>query len=83
MSGRLYVIGRIEQALQLVNALAAIIELDTPFPPRKQTSRDATLATSLLVIRQELDHALDVLAQTQPMGLVAGIEREEVRHAVL
>ena len=35
-----------------------MVELSTPLPPRKPTSRDMTLATSLRVIGQELQKAL-------------------------
>jgi hypothetical protein len=52
---------RIGQALMLVNALAGIVDLSTPLPPRKPTSRDQTLATSLRVISEELQRALSDL----------------------
>jgi hypothetical protein len=52
---------RISQALQLVNALSDVVTLGTPLPPRKPTSRDLTLATSLRVIGEELERALDEL----------------------
>jgi hypothetical protein len=49
---------RLTQALHLTRTLAAMVELSTPLPPRKPTSRDMTLTTSLRVIGQELQKAL-------------------------
>jgi hypothetical protein len=49
---------RLTQALHLTRTLAAMVELSTPLPPRRLSSRDQTLATSLRVIGQELQKAL-------------------------
>jgi hypothetical protein len=49
---------RLTQALHLTRTLAAMVELSTPLPPRKPTSRDMTLTTSLRVIGKELEKAL-------------------------
>jgi len=64
---------RICQALQLVNSLATMVDAGTPLPPRKPTSRDVTLQTSLRVIGMELERALAELDD---------IEAPEVRRAV-
>jgi hypothetical protein len=49
---------RLTQALHLTRTLAVMVELSTPLPPRKPTSRDMTLTTSLRVIGKELEKAL-------------------------
>jgi hypothetical protein len=49
---------RLAQALHLTRTLAAMVELSTPLPPRKPTSRDQTLATSLRVLGKELEKPL-------------------------
>jgi hypothetical protein len=57
---------RIGQALMLVNTLAALVDVGTPLRPRKPTSRDLTLTTSLRVIGEELERAL---ADLEEMGV--------------
>jgi hypothetical protein len=56
---------RISQALMLVNSLASLVDVGTPLPPRKPTSRDMTLATSLRVIGEELERALTDLEEME------------------
>jgi hypothetical protein len=49
---------RITQALHLARTLSSMVELTTPLPPRRQSSRDQTLVTSLRVIARELEKAV-------------------------
>ena len=49
---------RVSQARMLLLALEQLLELQVPLPPRRISSREATLLTSLRVARQELDQAL-------------------------
>jgi hypothetical protein len=80
---RLHIIGRIEKALYLIASLREMVDLDTPLPPRRQSRRDQVLTTSLLVIRQELDNALDALTHQQPSGVMAVERAGEHHHAVV
>jgi hypothetical protein len=52
---------RIGQARMLIVALEGLLELQVPLPPRRVSSREATLLTSLRVARQELDAAIALL----------------------
>jgi hypothetical protein len=52
---------RIGQARMLIVALEELLELQVPLPPRRVSSREATLLTSLRVARQELDAAIALL----------------------
>jgi hypothetical protein len=58
---------RITQALHLARTLGSMVELSAPFPPRRPTSRDMTLTTSLRVIARELEKALSDLDQMDQM----------------
>jgi hypothetical protein len=49
---------RLTQALQLARTLGSMVELSTPLPPRRMSSRDQTLVTSLRVIGREIEKAL-------------------------
>jgi hypothetical protein len=52
---------RVGQARMLIVALEELLELQVPLPPRRVSSREATLLTSLRVARQELDAAIALL----------------------
>jgi hypothetical protein len=52
---------RIGQARMLIVALEELLELQVPLPPRRVSSREATLLTSLRVARGELDAAIALL----------------------
>jgi hypothetical protein len=52
---------RVGQARMLIVALEQLLELQVPLPPRRVSSREATLLTSLRVAREELDHAIELL----------------------
>jgi hypothetical protein len=49
----------------LVNSLATLVDVGTPLPPRKPTSRDMTLTTSLRVIGEELERNLTDLEEME------------------
>jgi hypothetical protein len=52
---------RVGQARMLIVALEGLLELQVPLPPRRLSSREATLLTSLRVAREELDAAIALL----------------------
>jgi hypothetical protein len=54
---------RVSQARMLLVALEGLLELQVPLPPRRVSSCEMTLLTSLRVARQELDQALTLLKQ--------------------
>jgi hypothetical protein len=63
---------RVSQARMLIVALEQLLELQVPLPPRRVSSREATLLTSLRVAREELDHALTLLTDKHSTSRIWG-----------